>query len=267
VSDPKQVLELHDEGTWFYYVPNSQQVIGDGEPLVQAPRRGWWAAPQQVVTLVSRRSWSETVMWRLIEGIVASETYPATLTPVEHGKRAELDARIDTLYVGVTEQRTDDEPIGSPRVRLDGAPAPIGGPTWTATLPFELRYHPELLHLFPGHLAGFKTALAERLNDLPGVSAYDHEPFKAYVHVADPRPPRSRRKADQRKSLTIAVEFSRAVPAQVAGENRADAMVRWDAMLDAFVAEVDAVGAVVCPTCDGRGYHKQQPAAPREENQ
>lgn len=252
---------LADEGSdsWYYWIGGSQsgKALADGVEMEKVRGR-WYRSPVEATLLEWKVTRSRTTGFALREGIAPSEQYPATITSDDWDSDDETRS---ALYERQVEQWTERIEIDAPQLSLNGAPVPDDGLVWTAEMPYELKYHPEFQHLFPGRLSGFDEALRDRLNEKAGLRAYTNGPLKCFAQIPDPRPPKSRRKADRRSAMTIEVQFSRRIPTRVAGNTRAEAVGDWDRLLASFIAEVDAVGAVVCESCGGAGYHKRDRAS------
>lgn len=250
------MLVLHQGADWFFNPTpkrgSSGVLIGDGKPM-ESERGNWWKTDASPDVIEWETTFSVATGYQLREGIEPSTQFGPTMT-VEDWTALSEDAPERALYEAIREQRTRREVDDSARVQLEGSPAPDDGLSWVAELPFEIRNHTEFLHLFPGRLFGFPEALAEQLSALPGVSAYPKTPFSCYARIPDPRPPKSRRKADRRGVLTVEVKFSRPVPQVIAGDDRASATDVWNKTLLEFIAEIDTVGAVLCEHCEGSGY-------------
>lgn len=255
---------LHDGDDWFYCLGSSYGVQGyyaDGEPMEKTFANEWWATDHKAKVI--EREWpaaSKVIRWKLMEGVTPTEEYPATLTLEEYSERDGyedgLDARMRALYDAEREEIPSwREVVEGPFTELKGSPPPKDGLTWSAKLPYELRYASEYRHLFPGKLTNFRAAVAERLSSLPGVSAYDHDTFSVYVKVRydKPVPGRNlRNKKIQVHESTQTVPIN--PPRDVEGSNRAEAKAKWDRLMEEYVAEVGYwTEGRICSTCHGTG--------------
>lgn len=251
---------LHDGSDWFYYLGSGETFYADGAPMRATAERDWWAADHKAKVIEREHpATKKLVAWKLIENAVPTEEYPAALTAEEHRERYDFgdgDSKIGVLYEGVYE----DVPSRRERVEgsfmlLEGAPPPSDGLTWEARLPFALRFASEYRHLFPGRLANFKAAVAKRLDEMPGVSAYDQSKFSVYVKVRyeKPVPGRNLRgKRVQVREVTREVPIS--PPRVIEGNNRAEAKVEWDKLMTRYVEEVTYWSeAHLCSHCGGNG--------------
>lgn len=260
---------LHDEtaGCWWYHLPSTatysrwddavRSVRADGVEWTRGERVGWWAAPDQAgkvtVETVGR---PPVVSYRLrddydLNGV--SVDLPQTLTPDEYAERAgDYDDRtaVQRIYAEAYETVRGDAPIHvdtidlSDCVRLDGAPRPKlpDGADWVADLPATLREHREYLHLFPGHLDGFRKAVTERINGLPGVKAYDHSDWTVFVQ------------RDRTRELVKEGLVPRP-PRRISGHDLAEAIAEWERLMSTYVDAVErAASGRVCPHCDGTGF-------------
>lgn len=251
---------LHDGGDWFYYLGDGETFYADGSPMRQAAERGWWVADHEASVIEREHPPTKKLLeWKLIDPFPPTEEYPATLTIEEHRGRYDFgdgDPKVGVLYEGVYEDvPTRREVIDTRFIVLDGSPSPVDGLTWEAQLPFALRYATQYRHLFPGRLTGFRAALIERLEKIPGVSAYDQSKFSVYVKVRYEKPVPGKNLAGKRiqvKEVTRTVPIS--PPRTVEGNNRADAKAEWDHLMTRYVEEVMYwTEARICSHCGGEG--------------
>jgi hypothetical protein len=285
---PDQYALRHDGRVWIYLgaVGSDRTPYMDGEPMQAGAVRGWWwaAAPSHdgppfPTVEVERPSRQVTVGYHRTLP-VDDPRYPETLTVEEYRARTDddeggYDAKVDALYEAVREAEPSvRERVPGPWLWLDGEPPPDDGLDWKATLPFELRARREYLHLFPGHLDGFRDAVKEALEAIPGARVYTASgTFDVSLTVTLPkhaplpqwaRPPdlshltaRERRQRLARESEVverITRQLRIPVPSRVEGADRADATVRWHERKAEIVAYVEAVVAAPCPNCGGHGY-------------
>lgn len=269
MADP--IVCLHHEDTWYYFLPHhyygSQtwraEAVGYQEILASAGRSRWFVGSflaEQIVRLTP--GGSKAVGWELVDPSAVSERFPLTLTHEEWTARRgdEDDAAPPevALYRAITEAQPDQETtFEGPWVRGDGEPAPADGRVWTAQLPYELINHPELLHLFPGELSGFRDALAARLKRIPTVDVYTTSGFEVYAKVPYD-PPHHTWQGTKRRGHQVEQRLTRSqkfYPSyKIGGVNRAAAVVAWDAEIAKFVAVVTEMATVrVCGTCSGTG--------------
>jgi hypothetical protein len=198
---------LRDGEHWWFYLGSSGgepeialeiEGVMTWTPLVEGEVHGWYrtpvghpvpANPNDVRLAVLKRPGDRLAHYARTVDVVDEETYPPTLTPDEYHAKIKpaypdeddedvlivpADDRVRALYTPVYEPTPPTrKPLEHDEwLVLTGAPAPKDGLAWTAALPHMLREHGEYRHLFPGHLAGFREALAARLNEIPGVNAY-----------------------------------------------------------------------------------------------
>lgn len=259
---------LHHDGTWFYYLGDQYEqavVAAGGEPMTATERRGWFASTREATSVtITRPGYPVLTGYRLADPDTASVRFPLTLTVAEYEslRDDEDDAPVTGLYDRVTvpgEPRVEE--FAGPWVRLDGEPVPQDGRTWAARLPFELSQHREYLHLFAGHMGGFRAAMTEAVKAMPRVR-YCHDTgggLDVTVEVAY-SPPRTRQAALGHRRRKVAVpdlatrHLHFTVPEQVPGENRAQAAAEWDRLAAELRAEVESATVAACAHCDGRGY-------------
>lgn len=279
--------------TWWLYLPDlgiGVPHIGD-HPLEKAEVRGWWRVPAYAVfdpllwdpssrTVEVVRSPGKTlVAWKLNDLRVTG--YPDRLSPEEYVERTDdeeptWDRLVAVVYEPVYEDLPPTrEPVEGPWLVLDGAPPPQDGHEWHAQLPSALRHAPEYLHLFPGHLDGFRKAVSDALDELPGVNAYASGPgpVTVYVKATLPKPvplerwakppdhrghnSRERRQARERSAATtetVTRALSIPVADRVQAQNRAAAIDLWERTLADVVDYVTRLLADPCPTCQGHGW-------------
>lgn len=268
--------------TWWLYLegPGTPHI---GEwPLEAAASRHWWRVPSHLgwdpetgdpVELV-RSPGRALTHWRLNNPNVTG--YPPYLTQAQYLERTDdeeptYDRLTAAVYEPVYEELPDArEPVEGDWLILDGAPAPIDGREWLATLPSQLRIRAEYRHLFPGFLIGFRAAVNTRLNAIPGIQSYEKGgaflSVYAKVHLPklDPvpwearRPPRKHQGRHRDNSeitddlITRHLEFH--VPDRIEAENQAAGARNWDAKLAEIVGYISALVAHPCPGCGGRGW-------------
>lgn len=259
MSGEQQRYALIDGGDLFLFVAEEwgaypDGVFADGVEMERVgdsyDHRRWWRcawasedAPAEVrVTFPAKR---------VLVGAKLEPEYEALAKP--HGDLApelsegEWRALLDdeSPWVKCYEAQHRDEPVedrvfAEPLVVLRGQP-PQPGPSYYATLPHELREHKEYLHLFPGHLHGFVKAAEERVQAIAelDVSWYPKQGESSmYIKV--------------RGGSGYVWSGSYRVKDRIAGENRAEALDRWESELDRVEADVRS-RARVCPTCKGTG--------------
>lgn len=270
---------LHDPetGAWFYYL--SEIGYGYGDPrvvghlrlstltvdLTPVEKRGWYTSPEKLEQISVFVAGNRPVTG-YVRRAELSEDFahlPERLTPTEYRAKAGLadldDNEVDAtsrLYRATYQPEYGEAPLKrtdhdvSTFTVLEGQPkgAVPKGATWKASLPIELREHPEYQHLFSGELTGFAGALAEHLSALPGVSAYNQSTFSIYVKVG---------------GLTKELVKDRSVPAppwSFKGANLAEAVEKWEQALADYERKVtDTMGTGPCSACQGTGVSRSVP--------
>jgi hypothetical protein len=242
----------------------------------------WYRTPGAPQLLTATRTGKQVrTGWKLDNPAAASDVYPEFVA--EGSRRDEDTSAFTALYSPVYERAADEVMT----VGLDGmvvvaegaAPAPADGLTYTANLLEELRRHPEVVHLFPGRLVGFREAVVEAINtqpymhstggglfsgshasvdrDRPGfVVAHRSVPYEPrhtrIVHDELGRGRRSRRGREVVESKRLDVRLQ--VPSAIAGKNRAEAVEKWHAAMAEILAEVEeALTSAPCWHCQGTG--------------
>lgn len=275
----EKIIALQHEGAWFYWLPEirswpgttTRWVATNGpvqEDLLVHGRRNWWTGTIEAETLASITAQrAQVVGYRLRDPAAVSELFPLEMTPERWAEVGDREI-FYSLYEAITEPVEDVATVyEGPWLRADGDPPPNDGRAWSAKLPYQLSQHPELLHLFPGQLGGgFREALAVRLREIPGVrNVYTNNSVSVYVEVPY-TPDRTRwqgailrngnrsktRGADVRELKTRHIEWHLAD--SIAGDDRADAVQRWDAAIEKYVAlVVEMATARPCGACGGEG--------------
>lgn len=270
------VLAGSDARTWHYLVPRDydrgyptgMKWEADGRPMTHT-RGQWWSHPTLTETVVGVREGLRSVSgYRIDDQAAVSQRYPARLTVEEYRQREEGDSALEGLYSaewepGVLERfefaRTQFVDLGA------GDPEPDDGLTWVANLPYDLEKHSEIRHLFPGKLTGFRSALAARLNQIPGVSVYTQGKFEVYAKVGYHRPIQQwqgrRLRSGGRSKVrgqtveeTVTRRESYSPPAEIPGGDRAAAVASWNAEMARWVdAITDMATARACAVCKGTG--------------
>lgn len=272
-----QILVLHHEDTWFYFLPSSYSTItwiaeaaDKAEALAVTKKARWYTGTFLAERLKQRRPGGHTTVgFKLKDETAASVRFPLVLTVAEWEERTDDDdddtSLEDSLYSRITEPQPDQDTVfEGPWLVTDGSPAPQDGRSWSARLPYELQHHSELLHLFPGTLGGFREALVARLNNIPMVTAYNHTEFSVSASVPYAPPTfswtgKGRAKRQRENSL-----LRREVwypPREIAGVNRAAAAVLWDQTMEQYVkAATDMATVRPCSTCHetGIGPYKEE---------
>lgn len=273
---------LHDDGVWMYYLGDDipanylQTPLvpeADGQPMTQLQQPGWWATDHEAATISVRKPVPPaTVGYRLRDLSAASEKFPAYLTVAEWDVRDDHPDVLWELYEAVIEPQPDEViTVDGPWLRLDGAPPPDDGRTWTPRLPDALRHRPEYHHLFPGYMPRFREhikQLAERhprkdivlldFNGRRGVHITLRVPFDQ--PVTEYRPARnldgsvSRSRKGKTVTVTARRELLLDVPERIAGANRAEAAARWDELTAHYQALLDEASVAACSHCKGHGY-------------
>jgi len=261
-----QILCLQHEGIWFYFLPTGYSpatwtaVAGDrSEVLEQMGKPRWFKGTLLAERLVKRSPSNGVVIgFQLDDSSAASERFPMVLTMEEWKSRTDRDdAPEASLYSSIVESQPDHEAVfEGPWLMYDGEPAPVGG-NWSAKLPYDLIHHSELLHLFPGTMSGFRAALKERLNKIPGITAYDQEEFSIYAKV-EYDPPQYRTVGKGRAVRQVSTTMTRSEtirpPREITGVNRADAVRKWNESMDTYLALGTEMTTVKpCATCKGTG--------------
>jgi hypothetical protein len=281
---------LHDPetGGWFYHLSprtglgTNAELRIDGEPARSTPAGCHWYRTE---TAASVAEWSgdgplRAVGYRLRDASAASSAYPLDLSIEEYHERTDdLDyAPESALYEVVTieGERVSETVDLSTLLRLDGAPPVDHEGTWKATLPSELAYRTEYLHLFPGTLHGFKEAVQTRLESLPGVdTVYENRDRRGLAHpglldvtVKVPYRPakvehrpalnrngsRSRSRPGRDVELTYRTVVTVVSPREISGASLAVAVVEWDQRMEGAVDLVTRAGEIIaCGHCEGTG--------------
>lgn len=268
---------------WWVFLKGigSRTASVGGVPLEPAAVSGWYHAPHDFdpdssVVEVERPSRWKTVGYHLAISGASLDGYERDLDTEEYEELCEDDARASALYEPTREEEPAEiEEVRGPWLVIDGSPPPQTERQWRASLPWELRYQPEYLHLFPGHLDGFRAAAKEALEAVDGVSAYISSggPISVYVKLALPRldplekweagpnlrgsSARARRRLLERHNSGIQqVTRSLEIPCadNIYGATLVEGLVAWDESLAEIVAYVRAIVAQRCPTCEGRGF-------------
>lgn len=260
---------LNDGDQWFYYLGRGYSAyFADGKEMAPAEMDGWFATDHEAKVIEGEKAARKARSgYTLLDGIPPSEAFPASLTVTEHDDRTDdesdaYDPKVAALYEPVWEDvpavRT---PIEGDWFRLEGAPPPKDGHRWHAKLPFELRYANEYRHLFPGYLEGFKDVLAATLEQIPGVTAYNHADFSVHLKIQWDKPPivREKRGNDRKFKEYPARPITESVkmrpPLRVEGSCRAEAVKEWDRLMADYVGQVtDAATLKACSSCKGKGY-------------
>lgn len=290
----KQVVALTDDTTTYYLLPEYPFGAGysrhtpdwstaDGSPLTPAHsgsnrRGGWHQAPGPVQDITATQPGPSTKTgYRLRDPDTESAKFPATL-PVGGLDALGIDddtatALYDTVWqdgapVTVTFPAADMVVVG------DAEPAPQDGLRWVVSLRDELKRHPAIYHLFPGHLTGFRQAVVDAANELPvvgsryldGARISSSHPSRVEVSTVVPYEPhttrfvhdtgRSGQKLRRGRNVaeTKRLEISLNVPDRIEGRNRAEARDRWDAELAAILATItEALSPAPCWHCQGTG--------------
>lgn len=266
---------LHHDGRFFYFIESSygiDTVLADGEPMEKAAKDypNWWIADHEAKRIEKVYAPTRKLLsYKLVADVPASEKYPATLSLDDYAERDEYDGKLSALYEGEYEEvPSKRELVEESFLRLEGAPPPEDGHRYYAKLPYELTHFPQYRHLFPGYLGGFADVLAKRLDEIPGVSAYNHHPFKVYAKIDYDRPvdyfdvgPRGGRKKKTQRTVTRELTGIHP-PQRIEGKNRADAVAKWDASMEEYEAAVRrAVEVKLCSHCQGSGIVKPKAEA------
>lgn len=296
MTDPKhQIVALTDDTTTYYLLPSNP--FGDGwrrtvtwttavgdtlTPVHAHPNRPagvWHRAPGPLQDLTATQPGPpQKTGYRLDDPGMESAKLPATLPPDGLSSLGLDEDTADALY---TATWVDGPPVtrlfpATDMIVADdtGAPPPDDGLRWVPNLRDELRQHRALHHLFPGHLEGFRQAVADAAGALPVVgSGYldgarvDRErPTVVRVSTEVPYEPHTTRfvretgrngqklKRGRTVTETKRLEVSVQVPDVIAGRNRADAKARWDAELASILDTItEALTPAPCWHCRGTG--------------
>jgi hypothetical protein len=274
-----------ENGFWVYarsygdYVLHVDGVAARPRETPGAQTDWWWTPGEPRDLKLIGPPTKETVSFTLPEGVTTPLGSPITVEQ----RRALFDDEGDPvqpwarLYEAVREDRDPQvTELPAPVMLLPGAPPPQGdGRRWVADLPWEVREHPEYLHLFPGHIPGFKQALYEHLggrgfggrSQVAGVDCYDDRETRALkiARTASYAPAltTTRKKRGGRGKETVPRTVTRTllllVPDSVKGANRADATARWDALWAKALELVEASNVQACGHCEGRGWLSDGP--------
>lgn len=307
MTEIPQILVLTDADSSYYLLPyrpfggeswntpNAVWSTADGSLVLHRkgdPNRGtadWYRAPGGPQPLTATRPGKQTrTGWKLDNPAAASDVYPEFVA--EGTRRDEDSSAFAALYTAVYERAADETmavPVEAMIVAAEGvAPAPRDGLAWTANVLDELKQHPELLHLFPGHLSGFREAVVEAIKSQPFmrqtggglfsgsnaavererglVTAYRSVPFEPrHTRIVHDELGRGRKSRRGREVLeTKRLQVSLKVPATIPGRTRAEAVERWHATLAEILAEVEeALTPAPCWHCQGTGVVSAKTAA------
>lgn len=275
-----------EDGFWVYAQCYGDTVLHvNGRPAkareTMFAQRDWWWSPDEPKTLhLVGPPTREVVAYALPEGVTTPLGSPITPDQRQElfnddGEPLEPWAR---LYESVSEPRepkVTDLPV--PMMLLPGAPAPLDDKrVWVAQLPFEIREHREYLHLFPGHMPGFKKALLEYLGgsgwagrgQVPGVDCQEESQPPRGLKITrtvtfEPSLTTTRRVRGRRRSEQVQRTVTRTlllhVPDSVKGQNRAEAAERWDALWAKALELVEQSNVKACGHCEGRGWLSDGP--------
>lgn len=271
------------DGRYYYLKPDIAEApswgpkvewLADGQPveLFNASNPNtpalWLASTDEVAEFTARWSARPTrIGWKLTDPSIATDKLPAEPTSEQFDELPE-SLRESGLYEGVYApgEQFERRFVAADWTRYDGEPAPADGLVWTASLPHSLGGHPELAHLFPGHLGGFRVAAIARLKRYPHLKyVFDKVSILEVTVELQYDVPRTRwrpvylrsgRKSSKREQVTEKYTKQMTLPIgdRITGGNRAAAVVEWDrrmAELDGFATETAQVRA--CSHCDGRG--------------
>jgi hypothetical protein len=283
-----KTLALTDGAVTFYLLQGETGYGGkstlrtDAGPLTFARKgvaynTGWWRAdgsPQTVT--ISQPGPRTKVGYQLRNPDAESAAYPLRLD-VGDERISGLD---DDTFAALYNTEYEPGPVHVTTVGLEGMTViedgvglpPEDGLTWVANAFDELRRHPELLHLFPGHLHGFRDAVKETLNSLPflrgrglDAGAYEKDGY-LIAHASTPYEPHhtrvvygvGRNGQQLRKGRTVtetkSLRVSFRVPNTIAGNTRAEAVRSWHQALATIVEDVTlALTPAPCWHCDGTG--------------
>ncbi len=275
----QQVICLEHEGVWYYWLPDIyggtyRSEAGDRvEDLAPHRKRGWFTGTflaERIARVAPQLP--KTIRYDLTDPAVASRRFPTSLTVEEWNERARSrddddDPRPESsLYLRVTEPQPDVITyLDGPWVRADGDPPPTDGRTWDARLPYELSRHPALLHLYPGTMTGFRSALEARLRQIPNVDVHTYSGFEVSARIPYDPPQHSWRAAslaNGKKSKTRGRQVEEYLtrrqtfhpPNGFVENNRAEAAKAWDEAMAKFVAVVTEMATIrPCATCGGTG--------------
>lgn len=290
----KIVAVTSDAGTWYLvpkdpfaktrYGADPTWATADGQPLGQKRDSrtynwSWRPSPTPPQTLIATRRGEQTrTGWRLKDPDAVSAKYPLEVTNeewVERGFHDEGDSPAGTLYRAVYDQASDETftvEVAAMVVVPDAVPPPEDdGLTWVVNIHDEMKRHPELLHLFPGHLPGFREAVVEALQTIPEVhresfvygASVDRDrrnvvnvsvgvPYEPYhtTFVPDIGP----RRRGKNVPDTMRLSMSLTVSDLVEGPTRAEAKAKWLAEIERIVAQVRAaLEPRPCWHCKGTG--------------
>jgi hypothetical protein len=269
--------------------------LANGQPMDKA-RDGhggygaacWYTTSHAVSTIEFRPDdRTITVDYKIKDPESVSARFPLTLTVEEWSDRTDCGddehAPEILLYQRITKTEPGETtPVDATIIDLDGEPAPRDGHTWTAKLPYELEHHVELLHLFPGHLTGFREALCTEVKRRLGVSdrvwgepagcTTTGDQRRTYVNAwrdvpysprqtefrhdhsrSTGRALKSGRTVEKTARLSIAIEVGDIIN----GANRAEAVAKWNETITRLADEILAkLEPAVCWHCKGTGVVK-----------
>jgi len=306
VTDPgQQIVALTDTDRTWYLLPtrpfgpgyqrrDTTWVTAAGHQLTPAPSArngGWYHAPGQPQNLTATQPGPATKTgYRLNDDDAASIKFPAHLTPAEWIERDFDDDTATALYSAVWE---DGEPVSvvfpvaDMIVVGDGEPVPDDGLQWVPNIRDELRHHPAVWHLFPGHLTGFRQAVLEAIKAPPAMAVRpEHSGLRgphacidrdhpAVIEVStyaayEPRQTRFERaigrngaKLKRGRDVVEATRLAIRVPVadRIEGVTRAAAVTAWNTELARILdAVTEALSPAPCWHCKGTGVVSQTKA-------
>lgn len=294
-----QTLVFTDGAQTYYLLKRANHYHGDAQlhaeagPLAYvrdgiAYATGWWRAdgPPSEVTI----TWpgrQVKVGYELRNPAAESAAYPLRVAAGAEAEAMRLDDDTMTALYNVLYEpgpvETETIPVADMTIVDDRniEPVPQDGLVWVANVIDELGRHPELHHLFPGHLIGFRKAVVaaiERLPFLRGRGMFDAGVYEkdGYVnaHATTAYEPHHtrfvrsvgrngqplKRGRDVTETKTLRVSFP--VPSAIAGATRAEAVQRWHEALAVIVEDVtQALTAAPCWHCSGTGIVSAKSAA------
>lgn len=287
--DGKHYYLTEKMGSGFY----PPCLVGDGTELSVHTSKSygtiWYVSDSPISTFEKKHADRvEITKYTLKDTSAASVKYPLEISTQDYNERTDdsedEDAPECALYEPVKVTIPGNtEKLNVELIDLDGPPPPPDQRIWVAALPYELTRHKELLHLFPGHLAGFRSAVAEAINARLGgyrpgllgqrygrsgeggcevgrdgvISAWryvEYSPRQTRLVHNIGRSGRKLTSTHEQPQLTrVTIELR--IADRIPGKNRAEATEIWDQELATLVDKiVNDLKPYICWHCGGKGF-------------
>ena len=282
VPDYYSVQETPVGRRWIYplpgpvYAPEMRDVTSAGGAV--EIRKGCAVADHALGEIVyfgpsSRELESATIK----DESYVSAKLPATLTAEEYLSPCTCDHDHDCEWCDIRYRFYDTQFVDRPGERRtldfsDYVELPNGGIdgypeyAWSSSLHQNVLFSDAFHHLRPGMLLNTRALLKEALEQLPNVTkVYDNRDFSVYVAMQweqpktehNPRRDSRGRKLNGTTTRTIATiekSYDISVPYSITGESKADAVRKWLALRDKWIAFFTEANVTACSHCDGYGY-------------